>query len=138
MADVLTTEQRRYCMSRIKGRNTKPEQIVLALLIEGGHIPSEGSGLPGRPDVVIKRANLVVFVHGCFWHKHSCKWGSVVPRTRKRFWHEKLEGNVRRDRRVSRQLRALGWHTAVVWECQLRTPDRVRRRLCSLIEKWRL
>lgn len=119
MADNLTPEQRALCMSRVRGRDTKPELIVRKMLHAIGyryrlHVAS----LLGTPDLVFPSRHKVVFIHGCYWHRHNCRRGRVRAGTNPEFWGEKLKGNVLRDRRVCRGLRNLGWEVLVVWECQ--------------------
>lgn len=119
MNDVLTEEQRRYCMSRIKGRDTKPEIIVRKLVHSlGFRYRLHDRSLPGSPDLVFASKKKVIFVHGCFWHRHSCKNGRVIPKTRTDFWTNKFSENVRRDRLSRRKLARLGFRSKVIWECQ--------------------
>jgi DNA mismatch endonuclease (patch repair protein) len=112
-------------MSRIRGGDTTPEHAVRSVLHTLGfrfrvHCPD----LPGRPDVVLARHRTVVFVHGCFWHRHRrCRY-AYAPKTNRRFWLEKFEDNVTRDRRNAQRLRRLGWRVLVIWECH--THDRAR------------
>jgi DNA mismatch endonuclease, patch repair protein len=112
-------------MSRIRGRDTRPELLLRrALHARGLRYRLNVRELPGRPDLVFPSKRAVIFMHGCFWHQHGCnrfKW----PKTRKAFWSEKLKLNVRRDARVMAELRALGWRTLVVWECALTGPQRM-------------
>jgi DNA mismatch endonuclease (patch repair protein) len=106
-------------MAGIKGKNTKPELLVRSFLHSKGLRYRCGSKkLPGKPDIVLPKYNSVVFVHGCFWHRHGCK-NFVWPKTRVDFWREKLNSNVARDRRSAAKLRRLGWHVHTVWECRL-------------------
>jgi DNA mismatch endonuclease, patch repair protein len=88
--------------------------------------------LPGSPDLALPWFRIAVFVHGCFWHGHSCRRGAL-PTTRPRFWAQKIEGNQRRDRRVRRRLRALGWRTFVIWECRTRDSSALQRRVAGLL-----
>jgi DNA mismatch endonuclease Vsr len=120
MVDVLTSEQRRYNMSRIRGGNTKPELLIRkALHAEGFRYRLHQRKLAGCPDIVLPKYRTVVFVHGCFWHGHNCHLVKKVE-TRAEFWQSKLSRNVERDREVIRSLRADGWKIALVWECALR------------------
>jgi DNA mismatch endonuclease (patch repair protein) len=89
--------------------------------------------VPGRPDFVFAKRRKVIFVHGCFWHLHRCRFGRVVPRTNARFWAEKRAGNVARDRKVRRRLNRLGWRVLTVWECQTRRPERLAARLAAFL-----
>ena len=119
MADTLTPAERSERMSRIRGRDTKPEMLVRRFLHGQGfryrlHVPD----LPGRPDLVLPKYGVVVFVEGCFWHGHSCQKGRV-PGTNSAFWQAKVATNTARDERNGRSLRRLGWRVIRVWECQL-------------------
>lgn len=126
MSDVHTSEQRSYNMSCIRSRNTKPEIFVRCVIHRMGfRFRLNDKSLPGKPDVVLTRHRKVIFVHGCFWHMHRCRYGQVVPRTNAAFWQAKRTGNRDRDRRTVRKLRALGWKVLIVWECQLRNPAKL-------------
>jgi DNA mismatch endonuclease (patch repair protein) len=118
--DVHTPEQRSRNMSRIRGRDTKPEMLLRkGLHAAGFRFRLHDSKLPGRPDLVLSRYRAVVQVHGCFWHGHDCprfRW----PASRPEFWVSKIEGNRRRDLRAHEELRQAGWRVATVWECALR------------------
>jgi DNA mismatch endonuclease (patch repair protein) len=117
-------------MSRIRAKNTKPELIVRSLIHRLGfryrlHVRS----LPGCPDIVLPRWKSVVFVHGCFWHRHRGCSLAYTPKSRTEFWVSKLEGNASRDRNSTKLLKKQGWKPLVVWECELRDADKLRRRL---------
>jgi DNA mismatch endonuclease (patch repair protein) len=134
LADVHTPEARSYNMSRIQGRDTKPEMRVRKLLHSMGfryrlHVKD----LPGKPDLVFPRAKTVLFVHGCFWHMHRCKYGKPAPATNKTFWAEKRRGNADRDKRNRRLLRADGWKVFEIWECHTRHAETMRAKLEALI-----
>ena len=109
-------------MALVRSRNTKPELRVRRLLhAQGLRYRLHAKDLPGRPDIVFRSARLVVFVHGCFWHRHDdpeCKLARM-PKSRVDFWKAKLTANADRDRRICRELGDLGWRVAIVWECQL-------------------
>jgi len=121
MTDVLTTEQRRKCMSSIKGRDTKPEMIVRRMVHSFGYRYSlHRKDLPGKPDLVFSRSKKVIFVHGCFWHVHKCRYGKVKPKTNVQFWTDKRESNRMRDMRNRKLLKKMGWGTLIVWECWTR------------------
>ena len=131
MADVLTPEQRSRCMSAIRDRNTAPELFLRSILHSLGYrYRINDSRLPGKPDLVFPRRRKVIFVHGCFWHRHNCKRGRTLPFTRRRFWATKLEENRMRDLRQISELRKDKWRVLVVWQCQLEkavVPDTVVR-----------
>ena len=125
MADVLTPEQRRLNMSRIRGRDTKPELLLRRGLHRlGFRFRLQRRDLPGRPDLVFPGRKAVVFAHGCFWHGHDCPL-CRLPATRTEFWAAKIAGNRARDRRALDELRTAGWRVLVVWECALRGPARL-------------
>lgn len=120
LKDPLTTEQRHYCMSRIQGKNTKPELIVRkALFAIGYRYRLHRKDLPGKPDIVLPKYSAVIFVHGCYWHGHDChlfKW----PKSREEFWKNKITKNKNNDRKAVNQLIDNGWRVAEIWECSLR------------------
>jgi DNA mismatch endonuclease (patch repair protein) len=121
MTDVHTPEQRSFNMSRIRSRDTRPELIVRSLVHQMGYrFRLHRRDLPGTPDLVLPSHRKVIFVHGCFWHLHRCRYGQVFPRKNAEFWSAKRMANVERDRRNVRQLRRLGWRVLVVWECWTR------------------
>jgi DNA mismatch endonuclease (patch repair protein) len=133
VTDVHTAEQRHRNMAAIRGKNTKPEMRVRSLLHRMGYrFRLHRKDLPGRPDIVLPKLHTVIFVHGCFWHCHSCRWGSVVPKTRPEFWSAKRGGNVERDLKNRAALEAAGWKVLTVWECETRTEDDLRAALNGL------
>lgn len=118
--DIISPEQRSALMSRIRGKDTKIElEIRRGLHTLGFRYRLGGAGLPGRPDIVLPKYRTVVFVHGCFWHRHDCHLFRL-PKTRTDFWKAKTDANHERDERAIARLAASGWHSEVVWECQLR------------------
>jgi DNA mismatch endonuclease, patch repair protein len=127
VVDVHTTEQRSRNMAAIKATNTRPEMRVRSLLHALGYrYRLHRKDLPGRPDIVLAKHRTVIFVHGCFWHCHDCRWGSVVPKTRAEFWREKRAGNVARDEKHKAALMAEGWKVLTVWECETRSEKELR------------
>ena len=124
MADVLTPEQRRLNMSRIKGKDTKPELLLRhSLHARGLRYRLHRKDLPGRPDIVFPRYRAVILVHGCFWHGHDCSLFKL-PATRQEFWAVKIKGNKARDAHDIASLISAGWRVLVVWECALKGPGR--------------
>lgn len=137
MADIMSAAKRSRLMSRIKGKDTKLEvRIRKALHARGLRYRLGGAGLPGRPDLVFPRYRAIVFVHGCFWHRHTCHLFRM-PATRRELWEEKIGSNQTRDRRVADELYDLGWRQCVIWECAVR--DRDDAQLASVanrVAKW--
>lgn len=124
MADVHTARQRSFNMSRIRGKDTKPELIVRSVVHQMGfRFRLHRRDLPGTPDLVLPRHNKVIFVHGCYWHMHRCRYGRVIPKTNTEFWQTKRTGNVERDRRNIRKLRRNGWSVLILWECWTRNVE---------------
>jgi DNA mismatch endonuclease (patch repair protein) len=138
MADTLSPSERSARMALIRSKNTKPELLVRKAVWAGGfryrlHV----RGLPGRPDVVFPSLGVVVFVHGCYWHGHSCQKGRV-PGANSAFWQEKFASNKARDRRNRARLRREGWKVVVVWECSLSTIPKRAKALGRLLDFLRL
>jgi DNA mismatch endonuclease (patch repair protein) len=121
--------ERSSIMRAVKSRNTRPEKVVRSFLhARGCRFRLCDTGLPGKPDIVLRARRSVVFVHGCFWHGHDCKRGARVPKTNRAYWSEKIARNVARDALNIVSLKKLGWRVAIVWECQTQdavTLDRV-------------
>lgn len=119
--DVHDKETRSYNMSCIKGKNTKPEEIVRKYLFsQGFRYRKNDKRFPGTPDIVLPKYKTVIFVNGCFWHGHEgCRY-YVLPKTNTEFWVNKIETNKQRDIRKTNEIQALGWKVIVVWECQLK------------------
>ncbi len=137
MVDTLTPEERSERMSRIRGKDTKPEMRLRRLIHGMGyryrlHVP----GLPGKPDMVFPGRKAVIFMHGCFWHRHpdpKCKLARL-PKSRQDFWGEKLGANRERDIRTQKQLQDMGWRVLVVWECELQDMDTVSRTVRAFLD----
>lgn len=136
MTDVVNSETRSRMMSGIRGKNTRPELALRkALHVRGFRYRLHGQRVRGRPDLVFSRYRAVVFVHGCFWHRHEgCRY-ATTPATRPAFWQAKFTSNVRRDREVRSLLANEGWRVAIVWECSLRRQERVAI-TADLIAAW--
>lgn len=113
-------------MARIRSSDTKPELLVRRMLhAKGLRFRLHRKDLPGRPDIVLPRHRLAIFVHGCFWHQHpGCRLASK-PKSRQDYWGPKLAANVERDEKAAEQLRALGWRVVIIWECHTRNPDKL-------------
>ena len=118
--DIWSKSKRSEVMRRIRGRDTKPELIVRSLLHRvGSRYSLRRRDLPGRPDLVLPKYQAVIFVNGCFWHRHKSCPVATTPKSRKTFWLAKFRGNVARDRRNRRDLERQGWKVLVVWECEV-------------------
>ncbi len=133
MADVLTKEQRHKNMSSIKGKNTKPEMLVRSLAHRLGYrFRLHRRDLPGKPDLVFATRRKVIFVHGCFWHMHDCRYGKVKPSTNAEFWETKRLSNVARDQKNIQALQHDRWQTLIIWECQTKNADEMLNREIKL------
>ncbi len=134
--DTLTIPQRSERMSRVRSRDTMPEMTVRRLVHKMGfRYRLHDRGLPGHPDLVFPSRGKIIFVHGCFWHRHGdrciyTRW----PKSKLDFWKPKLEQNHDRDKDVRRQLRKMGWRVLVIWECQLKNIESLAERVRSFLE----
>jgi len=130
MTDVFTKEKRSWIMSRVKGRDTKPEILVRSFVHRMGfRFRVQRRDLPGNPDIVLPRHGKVILVHGCFWHGHKRCPRSKRPTTNKGFWNKKLDRNIERDKQFRRMLRSMGWKVLVVWQCETRKPEKLLGKL---------
>lgn len=134
--DFLTigvSPERRRNMQAVRSSDTKPEMAVRKLLHRLGYrFRLRRSDLPGKPDIVLPRYRLAVFVHGCFWHRHNCR-RATTPKTRTEFWEAKLSKNVARDARVMDALHELGWLTVVIWQCEIRDHQLISDRIAAAL-----
>jgi len=132
VADRISPEHRSWNMSQIKNRDTKPEIKVRSLLHRMGYrFRLHRKDLPGKPDIVLPKYKTVIFVHGCFWHRHKgCKY-TYTPKSRTEFWKNKFDKNIARDKQVRKELKSLGWNVITVWECEILT----ERKLISILQK---
>lgn len=129
-----TAEQRSRIMRAVKGADTAPEMMVRRVAHELGYrFRLHRADLPGKPDLVFPRLRKVVFVHGCFWHGHDCARGARPPKANAEYWRLKISRNSLRDAGHMAALRDKGWRAAVIWECELKEPWRVRRRLARFL-----
>lgn len=141
MIDRLSKEQRSWNMSRVKSADTKPKIFVRKLLHSmgfrfrlNGRVSKKHNQkgiLPGKPDIVLAGYKTIVFVHGCFWHRHEGCKGATIPKTRTDWWLEKLNKNVERDNKIKKELENNGWKVIVVWECETlpRNADNLAKKL---------
>jgi DNA mismatch endonuclease (patch repair protein) len=136
MADRVTREKRSWIMSRVRRADTKPEVVVRSTLHRMGYrFRLHDPRLPGRPDIVLRRHNAVIFVNGCFWHRHRACKKMTTPKVRKRFWVEKFKRNMERDRKNYRLLRRQGWRILVLWECQVDDIPTLGRRILAFLRE---
>jgi DNA mismatch endonuclease (patch repair protein) len=136
MADVYNKSKRSEIMSRVRSRNTKPEDVVARMLrMLRVRFRRHVTSLAGEPDFVVSSAKTAIFVHGCFWHNHSNCKRAKLPTTNRAFWKKKINGNKRRDARIAKLLRKQGWQVITVWQCALRNQDRVKNRLSRMLGK---
>lgn len=136
VTDTLDRKRRSENMSRIRGTNTAPELAVRRIAHRLGlRFRLHRRDLPGRPDLVLSKYHLAVFVHGCFWHRHEgCRY-AYKPKSHIRFWDRKFSQNVKRDGRIEDELRALGWSILVIWECETRDTALVEQRLTDYVNR---
>ena len=136
MADVHNKQTRGYNMSQIKAKNTKPEMLVRKFLHANCfRYTLHNKKLPGKPDIVLPKYKTIIFIHGCFWHGHAnCKY-FVVPKTRTKWWLNKIAANKASDEKVVKVLRKDGWKVITVWECKLK-PSKAERTLSYLMKKF--
>jgi DNA mismatch endonuclease (patch repair protein) len=134
--DHVPPDRRSFIMRMVKTSDTKPELAVRKLLHGMGfRFRLRNNHLPGKPDVVLPRWRAVVLIHGCFWHRHRGCRKATTPKTKTAYWLKKFQENVRRDRIVTRRLESLGWRVCVVWQCELRTPTTLGRRLREFLKR---
>jgi DNA mismatch endonuclease (patch repair protein) len=134
MADKLTIKQRSLLMSKIRSKNTRTEKIVRSRVFKFGfRYRLNNNCLFGKPDIVIAKQKIVIFVHGCFWHRHTCKRGRSLPKSNVAFWMSKFENNKRRDRIVKETLRKDGWDVLVIWECWTKNEEKLAAKLNQLL-----
>jgi len=136
MADVHTSEQRSYNMSRIRSANTKPEILVRKFLHSNGlRYRLHAKSLPGKPDIILPKYKTIIFVHGCFWHGHNnCKY-FTMPATRTDWWKEKIEKNIFNYQKAVNALKKEKWNVLTVWECSLKGEEKQNKTLNKLLSK---
>jgi len=135
--DTLTPKQRSERMSRVRGANTKPEMVVRRLVHSMGYrYRLHKTTIPGKPDLAFASRRKVIFVHGCFWHRHDARGCKLarLPKSRLDFWLPKLDANVARDAKIRARLGDLGWSVLTVWECELRDADSLKKTIRGFLE----
>lgn len=135
MSDIYSKSKRSDIMSRISGKETKPEILVRKYLFsEGFRYRKNVKELPGKPDIVLLKYKTVIFIHGCFWHGHSCKKGTL-PESNIEFWKEKIGKNVERDNRNILELKEKGWNVIVIWQCEIKNVELQTIRLKKILQE---
>ncbi|HEX3879202.1 MAG TPA: DNA mismatch endonuclease Vsr [Bryobacteraceae bacterium] len=133
--DTFSAAERSAVMKRVRSKDTQPEMAVRSMVHRMGfRYALHRRDLPGNPDMVFPSRQRIIFVHGCFWHGHSCRSGRNRPASNTDYWIAKLNRNVARDSSNRRRLRSLGWRMLVVWECELKDPERLRARIARFLE----
>jgi len=133
--DVFSRDKRSQIMSRVSGKNTKPELIVRSMLHSMGYrFRLHRNDLPGKPDITLPKHKKIIFVHGCFWHGHKDCKRAKQPATNKNFWHEKLAKNVERDLLNMKYIIALGWDILVIWTCEVKDMNQLKNKLRTFLE----
>jgi len=134
--DVFSREKRSQIMSRVSGKDTKPELIVRSQLHKLGYrFRLHRKDLPGKPDITLPRHKKVIFVHGCFWHGHTDCRRSKRPAINKKFWDEKLDKNIKRDAENIKKLQKLGWKVLVIWTCEVHDINKLKKHLLLFLEE---
>lgn len=136
MADIFSKAKRSEIMSKISGKETKPEILVRKFLFsQGFRYRKNDRKLPGKPDIVLPRYKTGIFVHGCFWHGHlNCK-KSALPQTNHEFWKNKIQKNIERDKSKQKELKKLGWQIITVWQCQIKSRELFEKTMRRIVTK---
>lgn len=134
MTDNLTPEKRSWNMRRIRAKNTSPELIVRSLIHNMGYrFRLYKKDLPGKPDIVLPKYKVVIFVHGCFWHRHKGCPRCTTPKSNVSYWNKKFNRNIERDREARKELKRSGWKTVIIWECETKNKKTVLRKINSVL-----
>ncbi len=133
--DPLSVEERSERMRRVRAEDTKAEIAVRRLIYSLGYrYRLHARDLPGYPDIVFRRRQKLIFVHGCFWHRHNCSSGKRLPKTRLGFWVPKLEANKKRDLANQKKLKKLGWDFSIIWECEIQNIDSLKQKIIKFLK----
>ena len=134
MADNLTKEQRSFNMSRVRGKDTKPEKLVRSLVHSlGFRFRKHVKELPGKPDIVLPKYKSVIQIHGCFWHQHKNCEKSHLPKSNVDYWKDKLSKNIKRDKTNYKKLSDCGWSILIIWECEVKKNDNLTERIINFL-----
>ena len=135
MVDHLTPEKRSWNMSKIRGKNTKPEMLVRSVLHKMGYrFRIHRQNLPGTPDIVLPKYKTVIFVHGCYWHRHSGCKRCTTPSSNKKYWLKKFQRNIEKDRENVKELKQLGWDVLIIWECEVKDINTLQNQISSKLK----
>lgn len=123
-------------MRRVRSKDTTPELIVRRLIFSLGHrYRLHRSDLPGKPDIVFPSSKKIIFVHGCFWHGHTCKRGARIPKHNREYWEHKISRNIERDKKHLAELKDLGWEVLIVWECETKNLKNLEGKIVEFLSK---
>jgi DNA mismatch endonuclease, patch repair protein len=129
-------ETRSRIMRAVKGKNTTPELVVRRLVFGSGYrYRLHRKDLPGKPDLVFPRLRKIIFVHGCFWHAHTCARGARIPQNNRQYWVQKIQRNAIRDRKNRAALKKLGWEVHIIWECELKDVGKLQSGIGRFLKK---
>ncbi|CAN5398110.1 very short patch repair endonuclease [soil metagenome] len=135
MADIFSKAKRSEIMSKISGKETKPEILVRKFLFaQGFRYRKNDKRFPGKPDIVLPKYKTVIFVHGCFWHHHNCR-AAALPQTNYEFWKNKMQTNIERDKKNQRDLKKLSWKVLLIWQCQIKNRELFEKTMKKTIKK---
>jgi DNA mismatch endonuclease (patch repair protein) len=138
MSDIFSKQKRSDIMSHISGKETKQELLVRKFLFTNGfRFRKNVKDLHGKPDIVLPKYKTIIFIHGCFWHGHACKRGTL-PTTNVDFWKTKIGGNIERDKRDIAELTKQGWNVIVLWQCEIKNIEQQNKRLTELLSEIKL
>lgn len=136
MPDTLTIKQRKHCMSRNRSKGTSTEITVRQFIHSLGYrYLLHQRDLPGCPDMVFSAKKKVIFINGCYWHRHNCKKGRSMPETHKDFWQTKFSRTKQRDKETRKKLKKLCWQILIIWECQIKTVENLKKIVVEFLEK---
>lgn len=136
MADIFSKTKRSEVMSKVTAKDTRPEiKVRKYLFSKGFRYRKNDKRFPGKPDIVLPKYKTVIFVHGCFWHHHENCRAAVLPRTNHEFWKDKMQTNVKRDKKNQRDLKKLGWKVIIIWQCQIKNRELFERKMKQVMKK---
>ena len=123
-------------MRRVRSKDTTPEIVVRRLIFSHGYrYRLHRSDLPGKPDIVFPSSKKIIFVHGCFWHGHSCKRGARIPKHNREYWTQKISRNIERDKKHLKELKKLGWEVKIIWECEINNIKKLESKIERFLAK---